>query len=325
MLESDKVLEKAASLQSQGKPFALVTVVRCQSPTSAKPGAKALVEPDGIIQGWIGGGCAQPAVIKIAKRAIEEARPYLIRISPDTDAESEDGIMGFGMACHSGGTLDIFIDPVVPRPGLLVLGASPAAQTLVALAKRVGFQVVAASPGASKDTFPDADRVVDSFDVAAGNLPAELFVVVGTQGKKDEEALEAALGTPARYVAFIASQRKAEKLKAYLLEREHDPARVDAIVAPAGIDIGAVTPEEVALAVLAGVVQARRTKALPSQQKPVAPPQAIDPVCRMTVNVATAEYTHVHQGQTYYFCCKGCQEAFARTPEKYLVQAEAGA
>ncbi|WP_205617531.1 XdhC family protein [Pelomicrobium methylotrophicum] len=324
MLESDKVLEKAASLQSQGKPFALATVIRCESPTSAKPGAKALVEPDGVIHGWIGGGCAQPAVIKIARRALEEGQPYLIRISPERSVESENGIMDFGMTCHSGGTLDIFVDPIIPRPGLLVLGASPAAQALAALAKRVGFQVLVAFPGATRETFPEADQILDGFDMAAENLPAELFVVVATQGKKDEEALETALGLPAQYVAFIASRRKAEKLKAYLLERGHNPTQVNAIAAPAGIDIGAVTPEEVALSVLAGVVQARRVSAMRSQDKPVTLPLAVDPVCHMTVDIATAEYTHLHQGQTYYFCCKGCREAFAKTPEKYLVQAETG-
>lgn len=324
MLESDKVLEKAASLQSQGKPFALATVIRCESPTSAKPGAKALVEPDGVIHGWIGGGCAQPAVIKIARRALEEGQPYLIRISPEKSVESENGIVDFGMTCHSGGTLDIFVDPIIPRPGLLVLGASPAAQALAALAKRVGFQVLVAFPGATREAYPEADQILDGFDMAAENLPAELFVVVATQGKKDEEALETALGLPAQYVAFIASRNKAEKLKGYLLEKKHDSTRVAAIVAPAGIDIGAVTPEEVALAVLAGVVKARRMRMARSQGEPVTSLQAIDPVCRMTVNVATTEYTYVYHGQNYYFCCKGCREAFAKTPEKYMVQAEAG-
>lgn len=326
MLETDAVLEKAASLRSQGKPFALATVVRSESPTSAKPGAKAVVEPDGVIQGWIGGGCVQPAVIKMAKRALEEGSPYFIRISPEKGGESEDGIMDVGMTCHSGGTLDIFIDPVIPRPVLLVIGASPAAQALVGLAKHVGFAVVAAFPGAGKEVFPQADRVISGFEVEAEAMPGELSVVVATQGKKDEEGLEAALTTRAGHVAFIASERKAGKLKQYLRERGHDAARVDAIVAPAGIEIGAVTPEEVALSVLAGVVQVRRAgMKRPAQRVQAAvPAPAVDPVCRMTVDIASAEYTHAHRGQTYYFCCKGCQQMFAKTPEKYLIQAGDG-
>jgi len=254
-LESDAVLDRAACLKAEGKPFALVTVVRAVSPTSAKPGAKAVVESDGVIQGWIGGGCAQPAVIKTAKKVLQEGQARLIRISPTKDGYVEEGITDFGMTCHSGGTLDIFIDPVIPRPVLLVIGASPAAQALVGLAQRVGFSVTAAFPGADKEMFADADTIIDGFDVAD---VAPNFAVVATQGKQDEKGLEAAISIGAAYTAFIASERKADKLKAALKESGADAGRVDAIISPAGVEIEAVTPEEIALSVLAGVVKARR-------------------------------------------------------------------
>lgn len=263
-LESDAVLDKAARLKAEGKPFVLVTVVRAVSPTSAKPGAKAVVEADGMIQGWVGGGCAQPAVIKTAKKVLEEGQARLIRISPTKDGYVEEGITDFGMTCHSGGTLDIFIDPVIPRPVLLVIGASPAAQALVGLAQRVGFSVTAAFPGADKEMFADADTIIDGFDVA--NV-APTFVVVATQGKQDEKGLEAAISIGAAYTCFIASERKGDKLKAALKESGSDTARVDAIISPAGVEIEAVTPEEIALSVLAGVVKARR--------EGVAAPQAV--------------------------------------------------
>ena len=140
-MESDALLDRAASLKSERKPFALITVVRAVSPTSAKPGAKAIIEADGVIQGWIGGGCAQPAVIKMAKKVLKEGQARLIRFSPTKDGYVEEGITNFGMACHSGGTLDIFIDPVIARPVLLLIGATAAAQALVGLAQRVGFSV----------------------------------------------------------------------------------------------------------------------------------------------------------------------------------------
>lgn len=348
-LESDAVLDKAARLKAEGKPFALVTVVRAVSPTSAKPGAKAIVEADGVIQGWVGGGCAQPAVIKTAKKVLQEGQARLIRISPTKDGYVEEGITDFGMTCHSGGTLDIFIDPVIPRPVLLVIGASPAAQALVGLAQRVGFSVTAAFPDADAEMFPDADKIIDGFDVAD---VAPSFVVVATQGKRDEQGLEAAISIGAAYTAFIASERKAEKLKTYLKESGSDVERVDAIISPAGVEIEAVTPEEIALSVLAGVVKARREGVVAPQvatessaetssccgskkaeEKPAPQPAAkssccgggskeavtaIDPVCGMSVDIKGAEYHSVYQGKDYYFCCGGCQHRFENEPEKYL-------
>jgi len=355
MLESDAILEKAASLKAAGKPFVLVTVVRCESPTSAKPGAKAVVEADGVIQGWIGGGCAQPAVIKMATQALQDGQPKLIRISPSKNANIEEGIMDFGMTCHSGGTLDIFIDPVIPRPVMLIVGASPAAQALSALAHRVGFSVTAAFPGADSDMFPDADRIIDGLALTEHLAGTPSFVIVATQGKRDEEGLEAALNTGSDFIAFIASERKADKLKNYLKERGHDAAKVDAILSPAGIEIGAVTPEEIALSVLAGVVKTRRdladTESAPAtsttgalneqsetegsccgtpQQAPASTAasccgasvegtsESIDPVCGMSVDPETAEYQAAYEGRRYYFCCAGCQHSFEKDPQQYL-------
>lgn len=322
MTETDTVLDKAAALKASGTPFALVTVVRAVSPTSAKPGAKAVVTADGDIEGWIGGGCAQPVVAKVVKQVLRDGEAKLIRISPDREEALVEGIVDFNMACHSGGTLDIFVDPVVARPALWILGASPAAQHLAMLARHVGFRVIAAAPGADRTVYPDADEFVDDFD-ALRTLPAAAFVVVGTQGKRDEAALEAALAAHAPYVAFIASERKAEKLKQYLKERGHDGARVDAIVAPAGVEIGAVTPEEIALSVLAGLVQARRTgatsAAMPATQVSAAAAEAIDPVCGMSVDIATAEFRSEFAGQVFYFCCPHCKHSFDKNPQRYKV------
>ncbi|MDJ0862234.1 MAG: XdhC family protein [Gammaproteobacteria bacterium] len=334
MLESDAVIEQAARLRAEGKPFALATVVRSEAHTSAKPGAKAVVEPDGTIHGWVGGGCAQPAVTKTARQALEDGEPRLIRISPTKGAMQEEGVIDFGMTCHSGGTLDVFIDPVIPRPALLIVGAAPAARTLAALAKRMGFFVTAANPGATPEDFPDADHVVDGLDLQSMPGPRPSFVVVATQGKRDEGGLEAALKTRAPYVAFIASSRKAEKLKQYLAERGHEAAQVEAIVAPAGVDIGAVTPEEIALSVLAGIVQARRgaSAVQVAVARAAAVPQAsaatvdrvdeaTDPVCGMRVEIAGAEFSSEYAGSVYYFCCGGCLHTFNKNPSKYLASA----
>ncbi len=351
MLESDTIIEKAARLKADHRPFALVTVVRCESPTSAKPGAKAVVEPDGVIQGWIGGGCAQPAVIKMAKQALKDGQPRLIRISPSKSTDIDEGILDFGMTCHSGGTLDIFIDPIIPRPVLLIIGASPTAQSLSTLAQKVGFSVTAAFPGADRELFPDAERIIDGLDVNSHLSCKPSFVVVATQGKRDEQGLEAALSTGADFIAFVASERKADKLKDYLKERGHDGEKVDAILSPAGIEIGAITPEEVALSVLAGLVKERRQLGhvdtpsghaeeatrndtgccgITQEQEKVSTESDccsssaggdrdyVDPVCGMSVVPSDAEYHTEYEGNNYYFCCAHCQHSFEKDPHRYL-------
>jgi len=322
---STYVLDKAAALRAAGQPFALVTVVRAEAPTSAKPGAKALVAADGSIEGWVGGGCAQPAVVKTAKQALADGRPRLIRIAPTSDAQAQEGVVAYGMSCHSGGALEIFVDPVLPRPLLAILGNSPTAQALASLAPRVGFEVAAAAPGATAALFPDASSLDDVFVAPR----AARLIVVATQGKGDEDALEAALAADAPGIWLIASRRKADKLRSYLRERGHDAARVDAIVAPAGLDIGAATPEEIALSVLAAAVQALRAPAAPTAEA-AAPPAAaavpaIDPVCGMEVDPVAAEYVSEYRGRSYYFCCRHCKQAFDKHPADFVKEEAAGA
>ena len=327
MFSSDAVIERAAELKTRGVPFVLATVVRCESPTSAKPGAKGIVDTEGRISGWIGGGCAQPAVIAAARKALADGQPRLIRISPTKGGLAEEGIQDFAMTCHSGGTLDIFLEPFALRPSLLVMGASPAALALAGLAGRAGFDVFAAAPGADAAMFPDARQVLDGTDLSGLTCGTPGFVVVATQGKRDEPSLEAALATGAGYIAFIASERKAAKLRTYLKERGHDSLRVDAVVSPAGVEIGAVTPEEIAISVLAGLVKARRegTQAGPTVPEqslagPTAAGSAIDPVCGMSVAIATAEFHCEYGGAMFYFCCAGCQHRFQKAPEQYLAR-----
>ena len=249
---------QAEKLRASGAAYALATVVRAEPPTSAKPGAKAVVTAEGEIIGWVGGGCVQPAVLDTAKKALKDGQPRLIRLSPVKGAEVEAGVIDFGMTCHSGGAVEVFIEPVLVKPALLIIGASPVAQTLAALASDSGFDVHVASPDADGGMFPSADRIIADFDLSPFELNTKPYVVVATQGKRDEAGLEAALSLDAPYTAFIASERKAGKLRDHLKQRGHAPARVDALVSPAGVDIGAVTPEEIAVSVLAGLIKHRR-------------------------------------------------------------------
>lgn len=253
----------AHDLHLRQQPFALVTVLRVTPPTSAKAGDKAVVTADGHIHGWIGGGCAQPAVVKTVRAALADGQARTIRISPaeQTQEQTLSDVLEFGMACHSGGTLELFIDPVTPLASLTVLGDSPVARALCDLAPRVGFAVQWVAQGASRQACPAAQRVLatDDAESVAQAVPPGGWVVVATQGRRDLPALRAALALQAKRTWFVASARKGAVLKESLIASGEDAARVKAIVAPAGAAIGPQTPEEIALSVLAAVVAARRS------------------------------------------------------------------
>ncbi len=256
------VFASAQRLQAAGTPYALVSVLRALAPASARAGDKALVTADGRFDGWVGGGCAQPAVLRTVRQALADGKARMIRIAPAEDGSVRDlgDVLEFGMACHSGGTLELFVDPVLPPAQLLVIGDSPVAQALAGLAPRVGFVVDVVAHGADSASFPDARQVYPSDEAQAlsAAVAPGAFVVVATQGRRDLQGLVAALSVRARHVSFIASERKAGVLRESLVAAGHDAAAVAAIVAPAGYPIAASTPEEIALSVLASVVAARR-------------------------------------------------------------------
>jgi xanthine dehydrogenase accessory factor len=294
MTSSLDVLATAQRLQTQGQPFALVSVLRVIAPASARPGDKALVTADGIVAGWIGGGCAQPAVLKTVRQALTDARARVIRIAPAEEGSMRelDDVLEFGMACHSGGTIELFVDPVLPSARLTVIGDSPVAMALAALAPRVGLPVTVVAngvEGADALRFADAEAVLasDEAQAVAAQVAPSSFVVVATQGRRDLQGLRAALAVQARAVFFVASERKAAVLKAALREAHHDAAAVDAIVAPAGTPIGAQTPEEIALSVLGAVVAARRGRSPALAAAPVSPaadaPAAVATVATMAM------------------------------------------
>jgi xanthine dehydrogenase accessory factor len=271
-MNTPDLLGTALRLQQQYQPYALVTVLRVVAPASARPGDKAVVGADGIVQGWIGGGCAQPAVLRTVRMALADGRARVIRIAPADDGSVRElgDVLEFGMTCHSGGTLELFVDPMLPRARLTIVGDSPLAAALAGLAPRVGLPVTVVAHGADASRFADAALLLTSEDGAADAIAPGSFVVVATQGRRDLQGLRLALSLRARQVFFVASARKAQVLKDALVTAGHDPAAVAAIVAPAGQPIGAQTPEEIALSVLAAVVAARRGGPAKAADAPVA-------------------------------------------------------
>ena len=260
-IDSNEIIECMAKLKQERQPFVLATVVRTEELTAAKAGAKAVIRPDGSIIGWVGGGCTLGAVKKAAAEALETGLSKLIHIKPAALAEAAppvDGIDVHKSGCPSGGTEEVFIEPILPKPALIVMGASSAAQALCDLGRHMGFWVTVAALADDLPDFKAADDTVEGFEFADDPRMKGAFVVVATQGKRDRDALRCTLSSNAAYVAMIGSRRKAEKLKADLRAGGMAKENLDALHFPAGLDIGAVTPDEIALSVLAKIVQDRR-------------------------------------------------------------------
>lgn len=256
-MSSQDIKATIEQLTASGHAYVIATVVRTESPSSAKAGDRAVLDSDGILAGWVGGGCARPAVTRNAADALRDGRTRLIRISRNIEG-LESGIMGYPMTCQSGGTLDIFIEPVMPKPLLVIVGQTAIAEALCKLASGAGFDVVVAAPGLKRDRFSAASEWIEDLDNVARIERTPAATVIATQGSGDARGLEAALSSDTRYIGLIASPKKSARLKETLKKRGHDASAVDGIDAPAGIYIGAITPEEVAVSVLAELVQRRR-------------------------------------------------------------------
>ncbi len=260
----EDIIDCMARMKGDGQPFALATVIRTEDATAAKAGAKAVVRADGTVVGWVGGGCTLGAVRKAAARVLSDGQARLVRIHPKERLAQEPAEAGVEMhksACPSGGTVEVFVEPILPRPALIVAGGSPVARALAELGRRAGFAVTAAALPEDQAGFAEVDARIEGFDLTRVSGAGTGYVVVATQGKRDREALHAALSCGAPYVAFVGSRKKAETLREAMARMGVPGDRIDSLHAPAGLDIGAATPEEIALSILAEIVQERRLAA----------------------------------------------------------------
>ncbi len=316
----EDLLKQAHELQARGEPFALATVVRVERPASARPGMKAIIRADGTLEGWVGGSCAHPIVIREALRLLREGTPRLISLSPQHDDRSQqEGVSHHTMTCHSGGSLEIYIEPMLPKPQLLLVGEVPLVGALARLGRLQGFTVWVADSG-EKTQGLEADLSLP-LDQLSATITPDTYAVVATMGDHDEEALEQIAGAGAGYVGLVASRKRAEAVFTYLRSRGLAAEHLQRIKVPAGLDIGAVTPEEIALSIMAEVVQVRRGGSRAPAEAPrvvEAAAEAIDPICGMTVAIATAKHTAVHEGVTFYFCSAHCRQTFERDPSRYV-------
>jgi xanthine dehydrogenase accessory factor len=317
-----ELLALAAELARKGEPFVLAMVVRREAYSSAQQGDMAVITADGVYHGWLGGNCTQPTVRREARLALAEGKPRLVSLTPDPSRESRPGVSTLPMTCHSGGTVDIYLEPVLPPPRLVLFGASPVARAVAQIGKAMGYGVWVVAPGADRVALPPVDRVIT--DLGAAELKnagrERIYAVVATMGEFDEDSVAIALEAQPAYLGVVASRRRYAEICATLRSRGVPSEAMAAIKSPAGLDLGARVPEELALSILAEIVQLRRA-ALQAPAEPAvaerAEPEAIDPVCGMSVVIATARHKAEHQGQTVYFCNPRCREKFLAAPARF--------
>ncbi|HEX4454196.1 MAG TPA: XdhC family protein [Kofleriaceae bacterium] len=331
-----EILDLAATLARAGQSFVIATVVRREGLSSAHLGDIAIVRADGSFDGWIGGGCTRPTVEREAATVLASQKPRLIVLSAEPARDARPGVLALPMTCHSGGTVEIYLDPVVAAPRLALFGRSPIIAALAGLAHAIGYFVDVADPDAQADEVPSADRVFTSIDAA--ELEGAAFVVIGTMGDFDEQAVIRALALKPIYVGVIASPRRYALLRDALVARGVAIDALSHIANPAGLDLGAREPGEVAVSILAQMVARRNSIACVTEAAvreprraalPVvavaAPETAIDPVCKMTVTVATAKHVAEWNSRTWYFCCGGCKTRFLAAPATFIAPPVEGA
>jgi xanthine dehydrogenase accessory factor len=312
MNEGWDIVEQAAELARRGEEFALATVVWRQAPSSGQTGSRAIITREGQLFGFIGGACAEPVVLREAVRVIETREPRLLFLGTTDVPQSQlpDGMLYVPMSCQSEGALQIYVEPVVPALDLVVVGTSPMTRTLAELSAALGWTA----------------RVIAADDFSAADVTERSIVVVASQGHGDEEAVALAVSAAPLFVGLVASRKRGEALLDYLAERGVPRHLLDRVRTPVGLDLGRTSHQEIAVSVLAELVQRRAAGELASSTpgaSTTVPVEVTDPVCGMTVTADAAHFPVDHDGTTYHFCCARCSEAFAADPARYLSEAEA--
>jgi xanthine dehydrogenase accessory factor len=329
-----QLLERAAEMARRGESFVLAVVVRREPYSSSQQGDMAIITTDGSYHGWLGGNCTRPSVQREAAAALLDGKPRLISLSPEPESKDQPprvGVTPLPMLCHSGGTVDIFLEPVLAAPRLVVFGVSPVARAVAQLGKAMGYLVDVVDPEAHPAELPNADRVFT--DLAAAELragPPVAYAVVASMSEHDEDAVAAALAMRPAYLGVVASRKRFAMVRQGLLDRGVSAHALDAIKSPAGLDLGGRQPEEVALSILAEIVERKHAAraselARPTESIDPTPITAIDPVCHMTVTVATARHVATWDGRTWYFCNPRCKDRFLAEPARYLDTSSTGA
>jgi xanthine dehydrogenase accessory factor len=337
----DNLWETAKGLDEQAEPYVLVTVVRRVRPSSATVGDKAIVTADGVMKGFVGGHCTRDLVIEQAKQCLETGENKLVLVTPQPPSNVEEGVTVLPMTCASEGTVELFLEPKNVDPLFVIIGDSPIAVALAELAPRFSLTPRRISLEEASQTSSDGP-VATLRSQLQFRTNAPVYGVVATMGLYDVDGLLALASLPLRYLGLVISPKRWTRLREDLAESGASTEFMDFVTAPAGLDIGAIGPQEIALSVLAQIVERRRrnsnvlwdgrsaewTKAsassathcerVPAQKEVVERQEVVDPVCGMTVDLAKTPHRLELNGVIYGFCCAGCRDRFARDPVKYL-------
>jgi xanthine dehydrogenase accessory factor len=322
----EKHIETVQELKKKNEPFALAVVVRRDAPSSGKVGDKALIRRSGQLEGWIGGGCVSGIVLKEALDAIRSGKARLVRIGKHlVDSQIQEGVMEYKMTCQSEGTVEVFIEPVLPQPHLVVIGKSEIAKSLVKIARAAGYRITGVGQDANLKTYDKVDELITHYDLSGMKTSPASFIVIATQGENDEKALLESLKKECSYIGFVASRKKMAAMSSYLIDAGVDPQKVERIHSPAGIDINAKLPDEVAISILAQIIQVKNSlDVVVSFEQPganageTAPSFYINPVCGIPVDMNNPKHIIEYKGEKVYFCCDGCKVKFEKDPEKYI-------
>jgi xanthine dehydrogenase accessory factor len=314
-----RVLAEAVSLVEARHPFALATVVWRRAPSSGHVGAKAIITPDGFVRGWLGGACAEPTVVREALAALEDGRPRLLFLGPADELPGRDldDVTLAPMACESEGALEVYLEPFLPKPQLVVIGRSPAVHALARHATALEWDVTVIDDGGVATEHPFPERVRTSLDLDDLEIGPATAIVVATQGHYDDVALHAALRTDAGYIGVVAAEKRASSLLRLLHDQGVDDAQLARVHAPAGLDLGPVSNAEIAVAVLADLVRRRAAGELRGGAQGPPRRDAVDPVCGMTVYTDDAKHHLVHRGRDVWFCSATCRRAFTDDPDAF--------
>ncbi len=310
-----EILQLAGDLHRRHRPFVMVTVVWARGPSSGKQGGTAIIDADGAVHGWIGGACAEPTVLREARRVMNEGQPRLMYLGPaeELDGHTRPGVVTVPIACASEGAMEVYMEPVLPQPHVVVIGRSPAVRTLAKLALALDWRVTVVDDGGVLGPIEDV-VVHDSLAAIDGlGIDDTTAIVVATQGHYDEPALAAALATPAPYIGLVSSATRSESVLALLADQGHDPDQLRRVHTPAGLDLGHIEHREIAVAILAQLVAIRAAGGIagaPTAHSAPTPATAVDPVCGMSVEIANAKFVSDVDGELHYFCCPACQRTF---------------
>jgi xanthine dehydrogenase accessory factor len=303
------VMARAVELVEAGESFTMATVVWRQAPSSGQHGSRAIVTEDGELYGWIGGACAEPVLLREARRVLDEGKSSLVWLGQPAELEDlhvPEGVLTIPISCQSDGALQIFIEPVMSSPHVLIVGRSPMAVTLLDLVRDLGWR----------------GDLVDGSEFTCCKVTESSAVIIATQGHGDEDVLQTALQGDPAFVGLVASAKRGRVVREFLAEQGVDEDKLARVHVPIGIDLGHTGHREIAVSILADLVKRRAAgelKPLTRARTPMIEPESVlDLVCGMTVDAIPANRPFEYQGTTYYFCAPGCRKAFEKDPDSFI-------